>query len=334
MALCNNNSYTRTEYTYDSAVTDYSIVFDHYQLTDIEVAVYDADTGVWTTLDRNTAWSFSSNNTSITFVVPPADQQVFIIYRCTDINPLPANFTAGDSIKAQDLNDNFKALQYAIEDTKEQTLNKTVPTLDGDLSLNNHSLKGVLQVKPISNVQGEIRLFCKHDENDHNDAPHYASLKAPRASDFNNGNLTFRIPSSYPTTDGQVLASDTSGVTSWVNSLQSVVDDTTPQLGGDLDLNNKQLTGKLIVSDSSDQGTIRLNCDQDTNHWVELKAPGHNQFTATEPNLTFKLPATSGNPGDVLQTNGDVNNDGVIATSWTDGGLTRAQVTATTLIFS
>ena len=219
MALCNNNSYTRTTHTYASGTTNYSIGFDHYQLTDIEVAIYDADTRVWTTLDKTSDWSFSSNNTSIRFdgtPLPIADQQVFIIYRCTDINPLPADFTAGDSIKAQDLNDNFKALQYAIEDTKEQSLNKTVPTLDGDLSLNGHFLKGILKVKATSNNQGEIRLFCKHDDDDHNDTPHYASLKAPVASDFNNGNLIFRIPSTYGSS-GQLLQTDGAGVTSWVD---------------------------------------------------------------------------------------------------------------------
>jgi hypothetical protein len=41
-----------------------------------------------------------------------------MIYRCTDINPLPAEFFPGNSIKAQDLNDNFFVIQSAIEENR------------------------------------------------------------------------------------------------------------------------------------------------------------------------------------------------------------------------
>ena len=327
MALCNNNSYTRTTHTYASGTTNYSISFDHYQLTDIEVATYDADTGVWTTLDKSTDWSFSSNNTSIRFDVPPADQQVFIIYRCTDINPLPADFTAGDSIKAQDLNDNFKALQYAIEDTKEQSLNKTVPTLDGDLNLNGHFLKGVVQVKSNSANQGSIRLYSHGT----GDTP-YAAIKGPPYGSFTD-DLTFRIPSSYGT-NGQVLSSDGSGVTSWVTRLGSVVEDTTPQLGGDLDLNGKYLDGILNVkrSNSNIQPEIRFLCTHHddsgseshdgTSHYAAIKAPSASDFNSNY-HLVFQLPHTSGSQNQVL-TASNVSQDQVIA-----NGVTTPRYTTT-----
>ena len=44
--------------------------------------------------------------------------QKFIIYRCTDVDPLPATFTPGTAIKAQDLNDNFTVLKDAIEEAR------------------------------------------------------------------------------------------------------------------------------------------------------------------------------------------------------------------------
>ena len=44
--------------------------------------------------------------------------QKFIIYRCTDLTPLPAEFYPGTAIKAQDLNDNFFVLKNAIEEAR------------------------------------------------------------------------------------------------------------------------------------------------------------------------------------------------------------------------
>ena len=48
----------------------------------------------------------------------PEDGQKFIIYRCTDLEPLPAEFYPGTPIKAKDLNDNFFVLRNAIEETR------------------------------------------------------------------------------------------------------------------------------------------------------------------------------------------------------------------------
>ena len=48
----------------------------------------------------------------------PESGQKFIIYRCTDLEPLPAEFYPGTPIKAKDLNDNFFILKAAIEEAK------------------------------------------------------------------------------------------------------------------------------------------------------------------------------------------------------------------------
>ena len=54
----------------------------------------------------------------IRFNVTPEYGQEFIIYRCTDLEPLPAEFYPGTAIKAQDLNDNFFVLKTAIEEAR------------------------------------------------------------------------------------------------------------------------------------------------------------------------------------------------------------------------
>ena len=80
--------------------------------SDVKVALWGPDDNDWV---DTTDWSFH-NITTIEFnTAPPAGTKI-LIYRCTDIDPLMAQFYPGSSIRAQDLNDNFQQLQFAIED--------------------------------------------------------------------------------------------------------------------------------------------------------------------------------------------------------------------------
>jgi hypothetical protein len=74
---------------------------------------------VWVKEDRSN-WSFK-NDTTIQFDEAPEANQQLLIYRCTDLEPLPAEFYPGNSIKAQDLNDNFFVLKSAIEEGRCET---------------------------------------------------------------------------------------------------------------------------------------------------------------------------------------------------------------------
>ena len=324
MASCNNNSYSRTTYPYNPSTPNYNVGFEIYEPNDVVVAKYDAATREWTTLTKGSNWDFNTDNTQISFTSTPGinNGEQFFIYRCTDIDPLPAEFTAGDSIKAQDLNDNFKVLRHAIEDTKEQSLQNlsedTDPQLGGDLDLNAKFLSGILKVKADSNNQGEIRLFCRHDSDDHSGTPHYASIKGPVASDFTGSSLTFRIPPTYGS-DGDVLRTDGSGVTSWVSRLHSVVEDTTPQLGGDLDMNGNFISsGILGVKNQGSQSELRLYCENENAHYISLKAPAHSGFNG---NNELTLPATNGSAGQVLKTDGSGQLDWVSVTSASGSGI-------------
>ena len=206
MASCNNNSYSRDTHQYNQNTASYSVGFEIYEPNDVVVAVLNSSTGVYTTLSRPSQWDFLTGNSSIAIVSGShiVDDQEFIIYRCTDIDPLPANFTAGDSIKAQDLNDNFKVLRHAIEDTKEQSLQNlsedTTPQLGGDLDLNGMFLDGILKVKRSnSNIQPEIRFLCTHHDDtgtdSHDGFSHFVAIKAPPGSDFDSDNhLVFQLP--------------------------------------------------------------------------------------------------------------------------------------------
>ena len=327
MASCNNNSYSRTTYSYNPSTSNYNVGFEIYEPNDVVVAKYDAATRVLTTLTKGSNWDFNTNNTKISFTSTPGinSGEQFFIYRCTDIDPLPAEFTAGDSIKAQDLNDNFKVLRHAIEDTKEQSLQNlsddTTPQLGGDLDLNNKYLDGILNVKRSnSNNQPEIRFLCIHHD-DVGGHSHYAAIKAPSASLFTgSNNLTFKLPpntgdpnyvlvSDGGDSDGGVQLSWSSVSAAAGGGITSLVEDTSPQLGGPLDMNTRAIVatnGEFDVKNDGVSSTeIRLYCENNNSHYVGLKTPLHSGgFTNS---ITFTLPATDGTANQVLKTDGNGN---------------------------
>ena len=118
MTLCANNTPSTNEYTGNGVITEYSITFQYYSQSDIFVAFYDTAAEAWVSVS-NSNWSFL-NPTVIKFNTAPADNQRILIYRCTDIDPLPAEFFPGNSIKAADLNNNFFVMKSAIEEINTQ----------------------------------------------------------------------------------------------------------------------------------------------------------------------------------------------------------------------
>ena len=93
-----------------------------------------------------------------------------------------------------------------------------------------------------------------------------------------------------------------------------VLNDTTPQLGGNLDTNEKEIitisnrdlvlapngTGAVEIKGNTNSGKILLNCEQNSHH-VSLAAPAHANFSG---NVEFTLPTNTGSSGQALITNG------------------------------
>ena len=103
----------------------------------------------------------------------------------------------------------------------------------------------------------------------------------------------------------------------WVNvstGLTSISADTTPQLGGNLDTNNKEIvtvsnrdlvlapngTGAVEVKGNSASGKLLLNCEANSHH-VSLQAPAHSAFSG---NVALTLPTNTGSSGQAMVTNG------------------------------
>ena len=200
-------SYTESTYTIDSATrTQFDISFSFFSTADVKATL----NGV--SLTYNTDFTVSGTGSNQTLSLTNTDDstrvgKVLRIYR--DSINASVDFVAGASINADDLNNAIDRALYVGEE------NRVSPSLEGDLRLNDKFLDGILKVKRShSNSQPELRLYCKHDDGE----THYAAIRAPNASDFTgSNNVTFKIPSSYPTANGQVLSSDMNGTTSWVS---------------------------------------------------------------------------------------------------------------------
>ena len=105
--------------------------------------------------------------------------------------------------------------------------------------------------------------------------------------------------------------------------LSNVAEDTTPQLGGNLDVNGQDIVSvsngdielapdgngsvKIKGNATSGSGRLILNCEQNT-HGITLKGPPH----SATANYTLTFPNTDGNANQVLKT------DGSGALDWVD----------------
>jgi hypothetical protein len=86
-------------------------------------------------------------------------------------------------------------------------------------------------------------------------------------------------------------------------ALSNIVEDTTPQLGGNLDMNGQDIvttsnanielaangTGKVVVKGNTNQGAIQLNCEANSHGQIIIAAP-HSESASN----TLTLPSTGG----------------------------------------
>ena len=119
---------------------------------------------------------------------------------------------------------------------------------------------------------------------------------------------------------GKIPAIDGSQIT---NVVADLVFDTSPQLGGDLDVNSNDIisvsngainlapngTGKVTIKGNTDgggSGQLVLNCEQNS-HGITIKGPPH----SANATYTLTLPNDDGDPDQVLKTDGSGNLDWV-----------------------
>ena len=150
----------------------------------------------------------------------------------------------------------------------------------------------------------------------------------------------YQLPTAAASTLGGIkvgtnLSIDGSGVLSSTNTTD-LVSDTSPQLGGALDVNGQDIvstsngaieldpdgSGKVTFKGNSTRGAGQfvLNCEQNS-HGIIVKGPPHSAGAS----YTLTLPNTDGSANEVLKTDGSGNLDWV-AQSVADGAVTTAKI--------
>ncbi|NBT50628.1 MAG: hypothetical protein EBT12_03585 [Marivivens sp.] len=113
-----------------------------------------------------------------------------------------------------------------------------------------------------------------------------------------------------------------------LGAIAELSEDSSPQLGGDLDLNGRDIvttsnadldlapngTGVVVIRGNTNPGAIKLNCESNS-HGVQIESPPHS--ATAEYNLI--LPTGVGSPGQVLKTDGgDGGTPETVQLAWVD----------------
>ena len=265
-----------------------------------------------------------------TAVEAATDSNVFTDADHTKLNGIETGATADQSASE------IRALVESASDSNVFT--------DADHS----KLNGIEASATADQTAAEIRTLVESatDSNVFTDADH-TKLNAIEASadvtDATNVDAAGAVMNSDLATKGQILVGDGSGDPTalpvgtnnyvlvadsneptgvkWstapsTGGLNNTVEDTTPQLGGNLDVQTNEIntsttngniklnpngTGVVEIKGdgSSADGTLQLNCSQNS-HGVKIKSPAHSAGAS----YTLTLPTDTGSNGQALVTNG------------------------------
>jgi hypothetical protein len=173
-------------------------------------------------------------------------------------------------------------------------------------------------------------------------ANHTGSQTASTISDFdtevanNTAVAANTAKNTYPSADATKLAGIAAGAE--VNVIDAVVDDTTPQLGGDLDVQANKVTttttngdvilepngtGLVQINGATNAGAIKLMCEAGT-HGVSIASPPHSAAATYD----LVLPTSAGSANQVLQTDGSGNLSWTAQTTGSDTNLGNTNLTA------
>jgi hypothetical protein len=197
-------------------------------------------------------------------------------------------------------------------------------------------LSGIEASATADQTAAEIRTLVESasDSNVFTDADHTKlnGIEASATADQTDAEIKTAYENNSDTnafTDAE--KSKLSGIAASANvGLTDVVGDTTPQLGGNLDVQSSEITtstsngniklnpnGTGVVEikgdGSSADGTIQLNCSQNS-HGIKLKSPAHSAGAS----YTLTFPDTDGNANQVLKTDGSGGLDWVDQTTDTN----------------
>ena len=202
-----------------------------------------------------------------------------------------------------------------------------ISTSNGDIDFTPNGT-GAVVFKGVSsnggNGAGRFKLNCEQNS-------HGITIQGPPHSA--GANYTLTLPNDDGSS-GQFLQSNGSGVLSFATVTTDLVADTSPQLGGNLDVQAREIntsttngniilnpngTGVIEIKGSGTGGTLQLNCEANS-HGIKLKSPPHSaaaSYTLTFPNSIVNNGAlktdSSGNLSFGLIANANVDASAAIA---------------------
>ena len=253
---------------------------------------------------------------------------------------LPAKATRASKVLTFDSDGNVTTTYTAVDTSTVAGIASDVTTVAGissnvttvaGISSNVTSVAGVSSnVTTVAGISSNVTTVAGISSNVTSVASIASNVTtvANNISDVNNFAAVYRIGSSDPTssldegdlfynsTDNNLKYYNGSSWTSIDTGLTDIVGDSTPQLGGNLDVQAREIntstsngniilapdgTGMLEVKGNTNAGTIQLNCENNS-HGVKLKGPPH----SAAQSYTLTLPSSITN-NYYLKTDGSGN---------------------------
>ena len=327
---------TFVDYTGDGNATK-AFSFPSIQESDVKVQV---DGVLKTTSTHYNITSYTTTgggNVVFTSGNIPASPAKIRIFRDTSVDVAKATYVAGSSVKAGDLNANHEQLLFAAQE--EQNLGNVSTSASGLMSIADKTkLDGIETAATADQTASEIKTL--YEDSGNNNAS-YIKTQYESNSDTNAftdaektklsgitagaGATTFvglgDTPTNFTGAAGKTVKVNSSGnaleFVTVTTPTQDIVDDTTPQLGGNLDVQTREIntsttngniklnpngTGVVEIKGAGGaDGTLQLNCSANS-HGVKIKSPPH----SAAQSYTLTLPSNIVN-GQFLKTDANGN---------------------------
>ena len=138
-SICDSSQTTATG---NGVEVNFNFDFEYLLTTDVKVALLQNGAWVQQPFETYTVDGSSDPSKVIFDTAPPASSEANIkIYRETGLLELPATFFPGSAIRAQDLNDNFKTLQYSQQEIECIYRQLGIDNIDPDQVITNQEVQ-------------------------------------------------------------------------------------------------------------------------------------------------------------------------------------------------
>ena len=323
--MATNTTATATTHTGNGSTNNFAISFSFLANNEIDVTV----AGVLKTLD--THYTISGSTVTFTSGNTPANGAAVKFQRDTDISAKKVDFQDGSVLTETDLDTNSDQVLFAQQEitdklggieegaTADQTNAeiKTAYEANSDTNAFTDAEKTKLQNLDLAKLQGietgatadqsNSEIKTAYEANSDTNAFTDAEKTKLAGISASAGATTFAglgdTPANFTNAAGKtVKVNSSANALEFVDQISDVVGDTTPQLGGDLDVQAREIntstsngniklnpngSGAVEVrgDGSSNDGKLQLNCSLNT-HGVKLQSPPH----SAGQSYTIKLP--------------------------------------------